>query len=935
VFYNGFMPAPILATKLYIPPPRPKVVSRPRLIERLNEGKQHPSGVTLISAPAGFGKTTLVSEWIAALTPSPLPMGEGLGVRAAWLSLDEGDNDLTRFLTYLVAALQTIAPKVGEATLALLQSSQPPPTEVLLTALLNDLTTLGEVVLVLDDYHAIESAPIDEALTFLVDHLPPQLRLVIASREDPPLPLARLRARGQLTELRAADLRFTPAEAADFLNDAMSLNLAASDIAALESRTEGWIAGLQLAALSMQGRSDTTHFIQAFTGSHRFVLDYLMEEVLQRQPERVRSFLLQTAILERLCGSLCDAVTNRDDGRSMLELLERSNLFVVPLDDRRQWWRYHHLFADVLQARLIEEQSDRVSELHRRASEWFEQNNLPAEAIHHALIAKDFERAAALIEMNVRGMRSSSQEAIWLGWVKALPGELVHMRPVLLVYYAFALLPGEPDAAEERLKEAERWLDTPTTLPERSGDSSRKPVVVNEEEFRSLPGTIAVARAYRAGAVGDVPGIVQQARRALDLLPDSDHLWRGGAAALLGIAYWNSGDLEAAHRAITEGMTSLHLADGLNYSTSASYLLADIRLAQGRLREAVQTSQRALQLVAKRGEPMPQGTADLHVVLSEVYLEQNDVEAARRHLAISKELGIHAALTEPRHRWYVAMAHLKEIEGNFSGALELLDEAERQYIGGPTLEVHPIAALRAQVWLRQGKLAEALEWAHAQGLSADDMLSYWREFEHITLARVLIAQYETDRVDGSLQAAQSLLARLLPAAEEYDRTRSLIEILVMQALAYRAQDDPPHACAALERALSLAEPEGFVRLFVAEGEALRLLILDLRLQIEKRGSREGQKLIGYADMLLMAFAQPITLPQSTIRNLKSEILEPLSERELEVLKLLGTELSGPEIADRLSVSLNTLRTHTKNIYSKLGVSSRRAALRRAEELGLL
>ncbi len=929
------MPAPILATKLYIPPPRPKVVSRPRLIERLNEGKQHPSGVTLISAPAGFGKTTLVSEWIAALTPSPLPMGEGLGVRAAWLSLDEGDNDLTRFLTYLVAALQTIAPKVGEATLALLQSSQPPPTEVLLTALLNDLTTLGEVVLVLDDYHAIESAPIDEALTFLVDHLPPQLRLVIASREDPPLPLARLRARGQLTELRAADLRFTPAEAADFLNDAMSLNLAASDIAALESRTEGWIAGLQLAALSMQGRSDTTHFIQAFTGSHRFVLDYLMEEVLQRQPERVRSFLLQTAILERLCGSLCDAVTNRDDGRSMLELLERSNLFVVPLDDRRQWWRYHHLFADVLQARLIEEQSDRVSELHRRASEWFEQNNLPAEAIHHALIAKDFERAAALIEMNVRGMRSSSQEAIWLGWVKALPGELVHMRPVLLVYYAFALLPGEPDAAEERLKEAERWLDTPTTLPERSGDSSRKPVVVNEEEFRSLPGTIAVARAYRAGAVGDVPGIVQQARRALDLLPDSDHLWRGGAAALLGIAYWNSGDLEAAHRAITEGMTSLHLADGLNYSTSASYLLADIRLAQGRLREAVQTSQRALQLVAKRGEPMPQGTADLHVVLSEVYLEQNDVEAARRHLAISKELGIHAALTEPRHRWYVAMAHLKEIEGNFSGALELLDEAERQYIGGPTLEVHPIAALRAQVWLRQGKLAEALEWAHAQGLSADDMLSYWREFEHITLARVLIAQYETDRVDGSLQAAQSLLARLLPAAEEYDRTRSLIEILVMQALAYRAQDDPPHACAALERALSLAEPEGFVRLFVAEGEALRLLILDLRLQIEKRGSREGQKLIGYADMLLMAFAQPITLPQSTIRNLKSEILEPLSERELEVLKLLGTELSGPEIADRLSVSLNTLRTHTKNIYSKLGVSSRRAALRRAEELGLL
>ncbi len=312
-------------------------------------------------------------------------MGEGLGVRVAWLSLDENDNDLARFLTYLIAALQTIAPKVGEATLGALQSSQPPPIEVLLTSLLNDLTTLGDVVLVLDDYHVIESQPIDEALTFFVDHLPPHLQLVIASREDPPLPLARLRARGQLTELRAADLRFTPAEAADFLNEAMGLNLSAHDIAALETRTEGWIAGLQLAALSMQGRSDTAGFIQAFTGSHRFVLDYLMEEVLQRQPERVRRFLLQTSILDRLSGPLCDAVTERDDGRSMLETLERGNLFVVPLDDQRQWYRYHHLFADVLQARLIEEQSDRVSELHRRASAWYEQNDLPAEAIQHAL----------------------------------------------------------------------------------------------------------------------------------------------------------------------------------------------------------------------------------------------------------------------------------------------------------------------------------------------------------------------------------------------------------------------------------------------------------------------------------------------------------------------------------------------------------------------
>ena len=476
------MPAPVLATKLYIPPPRPQLVHRARLIDRLQAGSQRAPSVTLISAPAGFGKTTLVSEWISTLTPSTLPEGEGArsaGVRVAWLSLDESDNDLTRFLTYLVAALQTIAPKVGEATLGALQSSQPPPTDVLLTVLLNDLTTLGDVVLVLDDYHVIESQPIDEALTFFIDHLPPRFRLVIASREDPPLPLARLRVRGQLTELRAADLRFTPAEAADFLNRVMTLNLSVADIAALENRTEGWIAGLQLAALSMQGRSDTATFIQAFTGSHRFVLDYLMEEVLQRQPERVRNFLLQTAILDRLSGPLCNSVTECDDGRSLLETLERDNLFIVPLDDRRQWYRYHHLFADVLQARLIEEQADRVSDLHRQASVWFEQNDLPAEAIQHALLARDFDRAANLIERIWLAMDLSYQSAAWLHWAKQLPADLIRVHPVLCLGYAWALLNGgELEASEPRLRDAERWIDPPAELSCADGRGGRSRVSI-------------------------------------------------------------------------------------------------------------------------------------------------------------------------------------------------------------------------------------------------------------------------------------------------------------------------------------------------------------------------------------------------------------------------------------------------------------------------
>jgi LuxR family maltose regulon positive regulatory protein len=925
------MPAPILAIKLYIPPSRPQVVHRARLLDRLNEGWQRRPGVMLISAPAGFGKTTLVSEWIAALTPS-------LQVRAAWLSLDEGDNDPARFLTYLVAALQTLDAKVGEAALGALQSSQPPPTEVLLTSLLNDLTALDDAVLVLDDYHAIESPPIDEALAFFVDHLPPQLRLVIASREDPPLPLARLRARGQLIELRAVDLRFTPPEAAAFLNEAMSLNLSARDIAALESRTEGWIAGLQLAALSMQGRSDTANFIQAFTGSHRFVLDYLMEEVLQRQPERVRSFLLQTAILERSCGSLCDAVTERDDGRSLLEALERSNLFVVPLDDQRQWYRYHHLFADVLQARLIEEQTDRVSELHRRASSWFEQNDLPAEAIQHALAAKDFDHAANLIERIWLEMDLNYQSAAWLRWAQQLPAELIRVHPVLCLGYAWALLNGgELEASESWLRAVERWID-PTP------EDAAKMIVVDEAEYRALPASIAAARAYRALALGDIPGTLEHARRALTLAAEDDQVRRTQALALLGMAEYASGDLQSAERSLLVFQATARQGDDIASALGITFILANMWLAQGRLREAVSAYQQALQLATNR-EALPIGTSDLYRGLSELLCEQGDLDNAAQNLLTAQKAGEFSALTGWPHRLGVAQARLKQAHGDLPGALTLLDEAERQYVRNP-LPDQSIAAMKARVWVRQGKLNEALVWARGQGLSPDDDLHYLREFEHLTLARVLIGRHRTDRDEESIYAALRLLDRLLQAAEEGRRTGSVIEILMLLALAHHAQGDMPAALTALERALSLAEPEGYVRLFADEGEPMRLLTVDCRLLIEKQKRDESQKLIGYVDKLLAAFPQPIAVPLSTIRRRQhlhrsadavqvSEMVEPLSERELEVLKLLGTELSGPEIADRLSVSLNTVRTHTKNIYSKLGVSSRRAAIRRAEELGVL
>jgi LuxR family maltose regulon positive regulatory protein len=592
------MSSPILATKLYVPPPRPELVLRPRLIERLNEGLHRK--LTLVSAPAGFGKTTLLGEWVA-----------GCGRPAAWLSLDEGDSDPARFLAYLVAALRTVEADLGAGVQSLLQSPQPLPTESVLTTLLNEVTTLPDnFVLALDDYHVIDAEPIDDALAFLIDHLPPQMHLVIATREDPQLPLARLRAREQLTELRATDLRFTPEEAAEFLKEVMGLDLSTEDIAALESRTEGWIAGLQLAALSMQGRKDTAGFVQAFTGSHRFVLDYLVEEVLQQQPDRVRTFLLQTSILDRLSGPLCDAITGQEDSRGMLEALERGNLFVVPLDDERRWYRYHHLFANVLQARAMEEQPDQVPHLHRRASEWYEHNGLPADAIRHALAAEDFERAADLIEVTWRAMDRSYQSATWLGWAKALPDELVRVRPVLSADYGRALLDvGELEAAEARLRDAERWLDTTADMNQRPDERPEVPsaemsvagmVVVDEEQFRSLPASIATARAAHAQALGDVPGTVKYARRALDLLPGGYYYERGVLAALLGVAYWASGDLEAAHRSFADFMANMRMAGNILVAISGTFVLADIMMAQGRLHEAVRAYEQSLQLATSR-----------------------------------------------------------------------------------------------------------------------------------------------------------------------------------------------------------------------------------------------------------------------------------------------------------------------------------------------
>ena len=892
---------PLLATKLYLPRRPRGVVARPRLTERLNRGTE--AKLTLVSAPAGFGKTTLLAECLAAA-----PARERC---VAWLSLDPSDNRPTTFWTYLIAALQTAAPECnpGAGALALLQAPGPPPIESILATLLNELSTLPkDVVLVLDDYHVIDARDVQTGMAFLLDHVPPRLHLVIASRADPPLPLARLRARGELVEIRAADLRFLPDEAAAYLNELMGLALGERELAVLGGRTEGWIAALQLAALSMQGRDNVDTFIDGFAGDDRYIVDYLVEEVLQRQPDDVRTFLLQTSVLDRLSAPLCNAVTGHDAGvgKIMLEALERANLFVVPLDDRRRWYRYHHLFADMLRAHLADEQPDHVPELHRRASAWYEQHGERPEAIRHALAARDFSCAADLVELAWPDLRNRREEQVLRGWLAALPDEVLEGRPVLCNAYAGVLLTiGELDGVDARLRDAERWLDS---------TEREAMIIVDHHEFRTLPGSVALHRAGYALARGDLAATATHARRALDLALEDEHLTRGGATALLGLAAWATGDLEAAHQTYAQGMADVRRSGHISGVVGSAINLADIRVAQGRLREAMRTYEQALQLATDQGGAVLRGAADLYVGMSELYHEWNDLDAATQALQRSRELGEHMGFPQNPYRWRAATARINEATGDLDGALALLQQADPLYMSDFSPNVRPIGARMARLLVRQGRVGEALAWVREQRLSVADTLSYLHEFEHSTLARVLLAS-------GDAPAALGLLERLLAAADAGGRTGSVLDMLVVQSLAHQSLGDRAAALAALERALRLAEPEGYVRTFVDEGAPMATL-----LRAVSRSGTAGD----YARQLLSTFATPEE-PLPT----KQALVEPLSERELHVLHLLATDLDGPQIASELVVSLNTMRTHTKSIYTKLGVNNRRAAVRRAEELQLL
>lgn len=620
--------SPLLETKFHIPRRRRGVVARLRLSERLKLVRD--SRLTLVSAPAGFGRSTLVTEWV---TTAP---ADG-STAVAWLSLDQRDNDLGLFWTYLVTALATAAPGVGVSMLSRVQSAQ--PIEAALATLLNELNSIShEVVLVLDDYHVIEAQDVQDAMTFLLEHLPPQVHLVIVSRSDPALPLASLRARGELVEFRAADLRFTPDEAGAYLNEVMGLDLTAADVAALEGRTEGWIAALQLAALSMRGRDDIAGFIASFAGDDRYIVDYLVSEVLQRQPDHVRNFLLQTSILSRLNAPLCDPVTGHHGGQATLESLERGNLFLVPLDHRRFWYRYHHLFADMLRARLLEEGPGDVHEFHRRASDWYERNDERSEAIRHAMAGEDFERAAALVELAAPAMRKTRQEATLRRWLEELPTELFPNRPVLSIAFVGALMAtGEVEGVEALLRDAERWVLTAADVGGPPAPSAEM-VVVDDQGFRVLPTSIAMYRSGMARLRGDLPETVRHARRVLDLAGDDDHLERGGAASLLGLAYWATGDLDAGHDWYAEGMASLEKAGHQADLVAGAVTLADMRIEQGRLGDVMSIYERGLYRAIDQAPAVLRGAADMHVGMSELFRERNDLDAARQHLQASREL---------------------------------------------------------------------------------------------------------------------------------------------------------------------------------------------------------------------------------------------------------------------------------------------------------
>lgn len=935
----------LLQTKLHMPPLHHDLVPRPRLIERLDEGLT--CKLILVSAPAGFGKTTLVAKWLQekgedratrqtdesySSPPSP-PIQHPF--RVVWVSLDEGDNGPTRFWSYVISAVAELQTGIGRHAFELISAPQPPPLESTLTLLINDLMGLAnDCVLVLDDYHHIENEEIHASLAFLIEHLPPRLHVVITSRVDPPLPLARLRARRQLTELRAEELRFTLAETAQFMNQVMGLKLSTGDVAALDNRTEGWIAGLQLAALSMQHHQDTGSFIAAFTGSHHYILDYLAEEVLHPQPDNVQTFLLQTAILDQLCASLCDAVTGCNGSQAMLEQLTRTNLFISPLDDRRKWYRYHPLFADLLRHRLRQQLSlpasvlpaGGIPELHRRAANWYERQGSLEKAIDHNLAAQEFEQARRLIEENIENLFKRGHFSDLERWLELMPAAYLSVQPTLnllsawLLYFARKL-----EDSERCLQEVEQILKLEVAQPARSG---------RFETFKieMLLGAMLALQAQFALIHGNTPQVIELSRQALEQLPQVE---TGGlilsalTVQTLGLAYWLQGDSEAADRVLSE--VSLATPPGHSPATAmvAASNLAELRRLQGKNTEAMSLYRRVIQLAAGKQEMwlgLIVGAA--HVELGFLLYESNELEAATFHLKQGIELSQAGTGIRTQATGYLWLTRVLQAQGDLTGAGATLQHLE-QLVRELELDF-PLAMVKMMhvpLWIVQGNLEPVRQWVRNHDLSPDDTIDRRRLLEYMILGQALIAL-------GKLEAAQKLLAQLLQLVDKSNWVEGIIHVLVYQAVTYQAQQRMAEALPVLERALALGEPERYVRIFVDAGPPMVTLLL--KFLDTHRFRPESWPSLSYVRQLLEVLGVDTgTLIETSPAAVSQQLVDPLTERELEVLQLLAAGLSNQEIAGKLVIAKSTLKTHLKHIYGKLDAHSRLGIVAKAKELHLL
>jgi len=922
------MTNPILVTKLFIPAIRPELVIRPRLIERFDEGINRK--LTLISAPAGFGKSTLVTEWIDSKGDNALSP-----FCVAWVSLDENDNDPVCFLTYLVEALHRMKGtknQIGAGALAMLRSPQPPPSETVLTALINEIASLEcKIFLVLDDYHLIDAQPVHDALTFLLENLPPQLHLIIATREDPLLPLSRLRVRNQIAELRATDLRFTPAEAADFLNQVMGLDLSADEISALEARTEGWIAGLQLAAISLQGQADTSQQIRSFTGSNRLVLDYLIEEVLSQQTEAIQDFLLQTAILDRLSGDLCAAVTGQESAHKILETLERANLFIIPLDSECRWYRYHHLFSDLLRQRLNQNLSDLVSTLHRNAGKWYENQGFVTDALQHIFAIGDYTWAAQIVE-------SIGSDIIWkegqwqrlYRWMENFPKNVVHSRPELCLISAWLIeSSGSPEPFEPFLESVETYLasqkgDTNNRVLNSVGKTDARSSIMSKDAG-SMLAEIATIRGVNAARSGDLTRSSEQYTLALEVVPDDNQFLRARAIAGLAEIHFFRGEIIDAQRLYAESRAT-SIADGYVHWASSIVLsrLADTQMRLGQLHQALNTYQQMQQVFNTQGEQNFSIAGYAYVGIGQIDYAWNNLDKSIEQLRKGIDFGKKAANSRILFLGHLALARALQAQGDAVEAINSMREAVRvwQQYNLSRWELLPsVAAYQAWLSLVQGDIESAAQWAQEKGLDPQGELVYQYEGDFIILARLLIAQ-------GNVDKAMELLQRLLESAERGGRIAHCIEILSLQAISLNAQGKNDRAFSVLGKALAMAKPGGFVRVFIDEGPRMaRLLYVALSQGVAT----------DYVQRLLVAFpeVEPEHIVQPKMQSSDDEWIEPLSERELEILQLISDGLTNKEIASQLYLSLNTVKAHTRTIYSKLGVNSRTQASARARVLGLI